>query len=79
MGHGQKMTNYGPDKNLDFNTKSEKPISKLSENHKNNVIGPTEQKLWPLKMLHTYLYQILCCHSEGRGRVVGAGAHLGEM
>ncbi len=32
-----------------FNTSSERPLSKLSENHKINVIGPTELKLWPFK------------------------------
>ncbi len=31
---------------LIFKTSSERPLSKLSENH---VIGPTEQKLWPFK------------------------------
>ena len=25
------------------------PLSKLSENHKINVIGPTELKFWPFK------------------------------
>ena len=34
---------------FDLNTSSERPISKLSENHKINVIGPTELKLWPFK------------------------------
>ncbi len=34
---------------IDFNTSSERPPSKLSENHKINVIGPTELKLWPFK------------------------------
>ncbi len=34
---------------LIFNTSSERPFSKLSENHKINVIGPTERKLWPFK------------------------------
>ncbi len=34
---------------LIFNTSSERPISKLSENHKINVIGPTELKLWLFK------------------------------
>ncbi len=28
---------------------SERPLSKLSENHKINVNGPTELKLWPFK------------------------------
>ncbi len=32
-------------------TSSERPISKLSENHKINVIGPTELKLWPFKKM----------------------------
>ncbi len=32
-----------------FNASSERPLSKLSENHKMNVIGPTELKLWPFK------------------------------
>ena len=31
------------------NISSERPLSKLSENHKINVIGPTELKLWPFK------------------------------
>ncbi len=30
-----------------FNSLSERPLSKLSENHKINVIGPSELKLWP--------------------------------
>ena len=28
-----------------FNISSERPLSKLSENHKINIIGPTELKL----------------------------------
>ncbi len=43
------MTNLGPDENLCFNTSCERPLSKLSENHKINVIGPTELKLWSFK------------------------------
>ncbi len=35
---------------------SERPLSKLSENHKINVIGPTELKLWPFKDKNHYLY-----------------------
>ncbi len=34
---------------FDLNTSSERPISKLSENHKINVIGPTKLKLWLFK------------------------------
>ena len=33
----------------DFNTSFERFFSKLSENHKINVIGPTKLKLWPFK------------------------------
>ncbi len=44
MVQGRKMTNYGPDEILFFNTSPERPISKLSENQKINDIGPTEQK-----------------------------------
>ena len=32
-----------------FNTSSERPLPKLSENHKINVIGSTELKLWTFK------------------------------
>ncbi len=32
-----------------FNTSSERPFSKLLKNHKINVIGPTELKLWSFK------------------------------
>ena len=32
---------------FDFNISLERPLSKLSENHKINFIGPTELKLWP--------------------------------
>ncbi len=32
-----------------FNALSERPLSKLSENHKINVIRPSELKLWPFK------------------------------
>ncbi len=32
-----------------INTSSERPMSKLSENHRINVIGPTELNLWPFK------------------------------
>ena len=34
---------------LHLNTSSERPLSKLSENLKIYVIGPTELKLWPFK------------------------------
>ncbi len=34
---------------FDLNTSSERPLSKSSENHKINIIGPTELKLQPLK------------------------------
>ncbi len=37
------------DRLLIFNTSSERPLAKLSENHKINVIRPTELKLWPFK------------------------------
>ncbi len=43
------MTNLVPDEILCFNTSFERSLSKLSENHKINVIGPTELKLWPFK------------------------------
>ncbi len=36
-------------KYTNFNAESERPLSKLSENHKINVIGPTELNLWPFK------------------------------
>ena len=48
------MANYGPDKILDFNTSSERPFSKLSENHKINVIGPTKLKFWPFENAITW-------------------------
>ena len=38
-----------PKYTFNFNTSSERPLSKLSENDKINVIGPTELKLWPFK------------------------------
>ena len=44
---------------LNFNTSSERPHSKLSENHNINVIGQTEQKLCPFKdalFNATYMY-----------------------
>ncbi len=44
------MSKTGPKIDFDFNTSSERPLSKLSENHKINVIGPTELKLWPFKV-----------------------------
>ncbi len=34
-----------------FNTSSERPSSKLSENHKINIFRPTELKLWPFKKM----------------------------
>ena len=34
-----------PKIDLDFKTSSERPLFKFSENHKINVIGPTELKL----------------------------------
>ncbi len=40
---------YASGPKIDFNTSSERPLSKLSENHKINVIGPTKLKLWPFK------------------------------
>ena len=43
------MTNYGPKEILDLNTSFERPLSKLSENHKINAIGQMELKLWPFK------------------------------
>ncbi len=43
------MMNYDPTNILDFNTSFESSLSKLSENHKINVIGSTELKLWPFK------------------------------
>ncbi len=46
MVQGRECQIRGPNKILDFNTSSERPLSKLSENH---VIGPTELKLWPFK------------------------------
>ena len=55
--------------NIDFITSSERPLSKLSENHKMNVIGPTEPKLWPFKdallnaiiiMIHEHVCR--CCY-----------------
>ncbi len=49
MVQGRKMTNYGPSEIFDFNKSSENPLSKLLENHKINVIGPTKLKLWPFK------------------------------
>ncbi len=53
---------------LIFNTSSERPISKLSENHKINVIGPTELKLWPFKdaLLNIY-YRTILLVSVGEG------------
>ncbi len=42
-------------KSEDFNTSSERPPSKFSENHKINVIGPTELKLWPFKHASSYV------------------------
>ncbi len=39
----------GPKMILNFNISYERPLSKLSENHNINVIGPTELKLWPFK------------------------------
>ncbi len=47
MVQGRKITNYGPDENLDRNTSFERSISKLSENHKIFDIGATALKLWP--------------------------------
>ncbi len=41
---GEKMTNYGPEEILDLNTSFERPLSKLSENHKINVIRQMELK-----------------------------------
>ncbi len=43
------MTNYGPNKILDFNTSFERYFSKLSENVKIFDIGSTVLKLWLLK------------------------------
>ncbi len=42
-----KMRNYDRHKILDS---FERPLSKLSENHKMNLIGPTELELWPFKV-----------------------------
>ncbi len=35
MVQGRKMTNYGPDENLDLDTSFERSLSKLLENPKN--------------------------------------------
>ena len=43
------LSKTGPKQTFDFNTLSERPISKLSENQEINVIGLTELKLWPFK------------------------------
>ncbi len=56
LTYTQKATITSPE--YTFNTSSERPLSKLSENHKINVIGPTKLKLWPFKvMLNTYFVQ----------------------
>ena len=41
---------------FDVNTLSERPLSKLSENHKINVFGPTELSYGRSKMLYLMLY-----------------------
>ncbi len=43
-----------------FNASSERPLSKLSENHKINVIGPSELKLWPFKDAQYKLCVSMC-------------------
>ncbi len=43
------VSKTGRKQTLDFHTSSEKPLSKLSENHKINAVGTTELKLWPFK------------------------------
>ncbi len=53
-GHNFLSTGYATDHvenrlNFDFNTSSERFLSKLSENHKINIIVPTKLKLWPFK------------------------------
>ncbi len=45
MVQGRKMTNYGPNEILDFNTSFERSFSKLSENQKIIDIGSTVLKL----------------------------------
>ncbi len=45
MVQGRKMINYGPNQIRDFNTSFERPLSKLSENHKIFEIGSSELKL----------------------------------
>ena len=40
--------------------------SKLSENHKINVIGPTKVKLWPFKEASFNAYNIYLPGDEGR-------------
>ncbi len=51
IAHGPrpKMANYDPYKILDFNTLSERSLSKLSENPKIFDIGPTVLKLGQMK------------------------------
>ncbi len=44
LKQAQKLT-------FDFNTSSERPLSKLSENHKINVIGPVELKVMAVQRL----------------------------
>ncbi len=39
MVRGRKMTNYGPNEILDWNTSFERSLSKLSEKHNNFEIG----------------------------------------
>ena len=58
MVRGRKMKNHGPDELLDWNTSFEKSLSKLSENHKINVIGPTELKLWPSLPAAIYAFMV---------------------
>ncbi len=48
-----------------LNTSSERPLSKLSENHKINVIGPTELKLWPFKVWGAVCVKILMTKTQG--------------
>ena len=51
IAHGlfPKMRNYDLFQIWELSIPSERALSKLSENHKINVIGPTELKLWPFK------------------------------
>ncbi len=52
------MPNLGLFENCELNIPFERAYSKLSENHKNIEIGPTELELWSIKSRCVYI--IMC-------------------